>query len=311
MKNIKIDYQLLKELCQLPALSGNEMEVKQYLLAYIKKNQDQWLVKPIIVEGDGLMDSFYLVFGNPKTAVFTHMDTVGFMVRYNNELIPMGGPVVEANIKLIGKDMFGKIETKTTVQNEDEKIPADFERIIQPGTQLTFDCNFRETDESIQSCYLDNRLGVWVALKLAETLENGILAFSCWEEHGGGSVSVLIKDLVEKYSISQSLICDITWVTEGVYHGKGVAISIRDRSIPRRSYVDKIISLAEKSGIDYQIEVEAYGGSDGKEIQASPYAVDWCFVGAPESNVHSPNELVFKKDIDCMLALYQYLMKNL
>jgi len=96
-----------------------------------------------------------------------------------------------------------------------------------------------------------------------------------------------------------------------VSHGKGVVISMRDRSIPRRSFVTKIIELAKKSKVPFQLEIEGTGGSDGKEIQASPYPIDWIFIGAPESEVHSPDELVYKSDIVSMVKLYRYLMEKL
>ncbi len=73
---------------------------------------------------------------------------------------------------------------------------------------------------------MDNRLGVYNALKLAETLENGIICFSCWEEVGGGSVGYLGKYIYERWGVNNALISDITWVTEGVKHGNGVAISV-------------------------------------------------------------------------------------
>jgi putative aminopeptidase FrvX len=38
---------------------------------------------------------------------------------------------------------------------------------------------------------------------------------------------------------------------------------------------------------------------------------DWCFVGAPEDNVHTPDEIVDKRDIDSMLRLYQALLRAL
>lgn len=117
--------------------------------------------------------------------------------------------------------------------------------------------------------------------------------------------------MYENHQIKQALVSDITWITEGVTHGNGVAISLRDMSIPRKGYVDRIVALAEASGVNYQIEVERSGGSDGREIQLSPYPIDWCFVGAPEDHVHSPDEIVHKADIDAMISLYQYLMKNL
>ena len=187
----------------------------------------------------------------------------------------------------------------------------DFKREIDRGTSLTFKMNFKETDNYVQSCYLDNRLGVWNALKVAENLENGIIVFSCWEEHGGGSVGFLTNFIHTKYNISQALISDITWVTEGVKPGEGVAISLRDSGIPRKKFVNKIIDLAKKNNISYQLEVESSGGSDGNEIQKSPFPVDWCFIGAAEQNVHSPKEKVHKDDIKSMVKIYEMLMKEL
>jgi putative aminopeptidase FrvX len=72
-----------------------------------------------------------------------------------------------------------------------------------------------------------------------------------------------------------------------------------------------IQNMAENSNIPYQLEVEAGGSSDGRELHESPYPIDWCFIGAPEDNVHSPNEKVHKKDIEAMLEMYQFLMSEL
>jgi putative aminopeptidase FrvX len=121
----------------------------------------------------------------------------------------------------------------------------------------------------------------------------------------------LQKFIYEKYGVKQALISDITWVTDGVPHGKGVAISLRDSLIPRKSYVDRIIEIARNSKIKYQIEIEGSGGSDAKELQMAENPWDWCFVGAPEDNVHSPDEKVYKNDIDEMVKLYKLLMEKL
>ena len=158
---------------------------------------------------------------------------------------------------------------------------------------------------------MDNRLGCFNALKVAETLKDGAIVFSCWEEHGGGSVSYLQKFLQEKYDISQALISDISWVSDGVPAGKGTVISMRDSLVPRRSYVQKIIHIAQKHGLSHQLEVEGSGGSDGKELQMAEYPWDWCFIGAPEQFVHTPDEKVHKKDIESMIELYKVLMKEL
>ena len=302
---------LLNTLCRIAAPSGNEAPLTRYLLEYIEQHQNGWRVQPTILAGNEWQDCIMLVFGAPRTVVFAHIDSIGFTVRYGQQLVRIGGPVVEAGSRLVGRDTQGEIDCTLTIDEETGEIGYEFTREIERGTELTFYCDFRETDTTVQSCYLDNRLGVWNALRLCETLENGIVAFSCWEEHGGGSVAYLAKYIQETYGVRQALISDITWVTEGVQPGQGVVISLRDSLIPRRAYVDRIRRIAEASGIPHQLEVEGSGGSDAKELQHGAQPWDWCFVGAPEDNVHSPDEIVDKRDINSMLALYRVLMQEL
>ena len=301
--------QLLKQLCSIHAPSGNESAMTNFLLDYINKNMHQWKVQPTLFYGDHFQNCIVLIFGKPETAVFAHIDSIGFTVRYDNHLVKIGSPVLQPGVILTGEDSKGKIEGALKI--EKDLLSIDFERAIDRGTDLVFKADFREDNESVQCCYMDNRLGVYNALMLAETLRDGAIVFSCWEEHGGGSVGYLAKFLYEKYNIKQALISDITWVTEGVQPGKGVVISMRDSGIPRKSYVNKIIEIAKAGNIDFQLEVEATGGSDGNELQKSPFPFDWCFVGAPEENVHSADEKVNKKDIESMLELYKVLMRDL
>ena len=305
--------ELLKTLCQIEAPSGSEQNMTEFVLDYIKRNQDSWKVKPELFYGDGFQDCIVLVFGKPNTAIFAHLDSVGYTVKYNNKVVKIGGPSTKEGIVLVGQDSQGRIEEKLQHKTDKDGNKTLFVggREVERGTTLTFKANFRESDDFVQCCYVDNRLGVWNALKVAENLENGIICFSAWEEHGGGSVGYLAKFIYEKYGVKQALISDITWVTEGVEHAKGVAISIRDSGIPRRTYINRIIDLAKASNIPFQLEVENAGGSDGNALQRSPYPFDWCFIGAPEDFVHTPDEKVHKSDIKSMTQMYDYLMINL
>ncbi|MDW7695409.1 aminopeptidase [Flammeovirgaceae bacterium SG7u.111] len=306
-----MDYSLLKQLCQVFAPAGDERLMKQFVLDYVENNKKNWKVQPEVITNDDLQDCIVLVFGKPKTAIFAHMDSIGFTVKYDNELVKIGGPRIKHNWTLVGKDKQGDIECLMSVPEGGDKASYKFEREIDRGTNLVFKSDFRTSDESIQSCYMDNRLGCFNALKVAETLENGIICFSCYEEVGGGTAMYLGKYIYENYGVKQALISDITWVTDGVRPGKGVVISMRDSGLPRRSYLEKIIGLAEESGIPFQLEVEDAGGSDGNQLLKSPYPFDWCFIGAPEDNVHTPDEIVKKKDIEAMVDLYNYLMPRL
>lgn len=299
--------ELLKNLCSVHATSGDESKMTGFLLNYIKVNQKKWKVRPVIISGDELQESIILAFGKPRTAIFAHIDSIGFTVRYGRELVRIGGPDVKTGYKIWAEteDQKNEVEIKygKSISYKGPLLPT--------GTALAFSPDFRETEEYVQCCYLDNRLGVYSALKVAETLTDGIIVFSCREEHMGGSASYLASRIYNDFKVRQALISDITWVTKGVHHGKGTVISLRDSGIPRRVFVNRILEIAKRSELQFQVEVEAIGGSDGTELQKSSLPVDWCFIGAPESNVHSPDELVYKNDIQSMIDLYKILMKEL
>lgn len=305
-----MNIELLKKLCSIQATCGDESVIKKFILDYVKKHADSWRSTPVVHEGDHLMDNVILEFGSPKTAIFAHMDSVGFTVRYENQLIPIGGPEARKGFRLVGEDPFGLIECELD-KNEDNQLFYKFGRSIFTGTPLTFKPDFREDKDFVQCCYLDNRLGMLNALEVAKTVENGLIIFSTGEEHGGGSVPLIMNYVMKRWPLKFALISDITWVTDGVHHGKGVVISMRDRNIPSQNFVKKIINLAERNSIDFQLEVESGGSSDGREVHHSPYPVKWCFIGAPEDHVHSPDEKVHKKDIASMISLYQLLMAEL
>lgn len=304
-----MDLSILKTMCAIHSPSGNEVAMKEFLLDYIKKESKNWKHKPKVIHGKGFQDNIMLVFGKPRTAIFAHTDSIGFTVRYGKQLVKIGGPRIEKGYELVGSDSKGKCEATLNVVKDTMEYKA--KRSFDTGTELVFKANWREDKDYVQCCYMDNRLGCYNALKVAETLKDGVIVFSTWEEHGGGSVSYLQKYLVDNYKISQALISDISWISDGVFPAKGPVISMRDSLIPRRSYINKIIEIAKKHKVAYQLEVEGSGGSDAKELQMAENVWDWCFVGAAEQFVHTPNEKVHKKDIEGMIELYKALMKDL
>ena len=304
-----MDLSLLKTMCAIHSPSGNEVAMKDFILDYVKKESKNWKHKPKVIHGKGFQDNIILVFGKPRTAIFAHTDSIGFTVRYGKQLVKIGGPRLEKGYELVGSDSKGKCEASLNIVKDALEYKA--KRNFDTGTELVFKANWREDKDYVQCCYMDNRLGCYNALKVAETLKDGAIVFSTWEEHGGGSVSYLQKYLADKYDISQALISDISWISDGVFPAKGPVISLRDSMIPRRSYVNKLIDIAKKQKLPFQLEVEGSGGSDAKELQMAENVWDWCFVGAAEQFVHTPNEKVHKKDIEGMIELYKALMKDL
>jgi len=302
-----MDVKLLKQLCEIHAPSGNETRLKDFLLRYVHRHSKKWKSKPEVIHGDEFQDCIILKFGNPRAAIFAHMDSVGFTVRYFNQLLPIGSPEAAAGTRLVGTDSLGPIDCELHYDN-DHHATFEFGRPVDRGTDLTYRVDFKDMAHYVQSPSLDNRVGIYVALKVAETLRDGAICFSCSEEHGGGTVPFLIKYMFESWQVRQALVADMTWVTDGIHPGKGAVVSLRDRSIPRKAFTERIAMLARKFRIDHQLEVEGMGSSDGRELQASPYPIDWCFVGTPQLYPHTPTEKVHKYDIECMIALYEGLM---
>lgn len=300
---------LLNELLNIQSVSGDESSMTEFLIQYVEKRKKRWKVRPEMFFGEKFHDCLLLKFGKPRTAVFAHIDTIGFTVRYEDQLVPIGGPEADVGTSLVGNDKLGPIYCK--IKESEEVIRHDFPRAIERGTRLSFEQNIRIDGEFIKAAYLDNRLGIYNCLKLCEEITDGWIVFSTYEEHGGGSMPFLLNFIQETAPISQALISDITWITEGIYHHQGVVISLRDKMIPRKKFLDRIVTLAEQSRIPFQLEVEGSGGSDGREVQYSPYAIDWCFIGAAEDNVHTPNEIVSLADLEAMIALYRFLLANL
>ncbi len=301
-----MNFNLLETLCQIRATSGDENNSKQFIIDFVNKHSSTWKNIPQIVEGEGFQDNLMLVFGQPKIAFYSHLDSVGFTSRYQNQLITIGSPDATNGDILVGEDNLGAIECSIII-DKNHNLFHDFKRTIEPGTCLVYKPNFKIQKETITSCYLDNRLGVFTLLQLAKELEHGVLVFSTYEEHGGGSTGYLASYLYEKFHITKSLIVDVTWVTEGIQLGHGPVVSLRDAYIPRKKFVDEIISHLDQSSLVYQKEVEATGGSDGSELQRSGLPIDWCFVGVPINNPHASSEKANVFDIIRLISLLQTL----
>ncbi|MCK5367736.1 MAG: aminopeptidase, partial [Cyclobacteriaceae bacterium] len=80
----------LRSLCEVHSPSGEEVNMKHFILNFVNENSAKWKVKPQIFHGEEFQDCIILVFGKPEVAAFAHMDTTGFTVRYQDQLIPIG-----------------------------------------------------------------------------------------------------------------------------------------------------------------------------------------------------------------------------
>jgi putative aminopeptidase FrvX len=295
---------LLEQLCAIHGPTGEEHRVRDFILNYIHENSASWCCKPKIIS-DNIQDNLILIFGEPKYAILSHMDSTGFTLSYNKKLLQIGSPDCENTIRLKDKN-----NSKILIANRKEDYFYLDSSIEFPlGSTFTFESEFLKSIDKVQSPYLDNRLGIYILLELAKQMKNGILAFTSFEEHFSGGVEKVSRVIYEDYHVNQFIINDITSTSEGIKLDNGIVISLRDVVIPRRIMIDKMIQFAQENSVQYQLEVEDIGASDGAIIQRSVYPIDWCFIGVAAENMHSKQEIANMNDIATLINFYMKLLK--
>ena len=300
-----LDYSLdlLWDLLAQDSPAGDEGPLADWLEEWLSREAPDAAV-------ERLGDSLIVTRGDaPKVAVFAHLDTTGWTLGYSKQLIRIGGPQGQPG------DAVRPVRRPDTscilARREDGswKIKGKTDAVL--GSRFVYAAVPELKDDQITAPYLDNRAGVWAALHALTACSQIALALSVQEETGSHGAGVTARRLYETYGITQALIADLTWDTKHIKRGLGVAVSLRDSRVPRQSYLNRVLALAESSGLPFQREVESSGGSDGAGIDRSGVPMDWVFIGAPEKAPHTSRERVHVGDLQGMAALLVYLVNGL
>ncbi len=124
------DIKILEEILRIQSVSSDETRISAYIIDYVLERRSEWKVSPTLFFDDKLHGNIVLLFGEPRTVVFAHMDTVGFMARYENQLVPIGGPDVIDGDVLEGMDIYGPITCCARIV--EDSLFHDFKRGIVP-----------------------------------------------------------------------------------------------------------------------------------------------------------------------------------
>ena len=257
-----------------------------------------------------LGDSLIVLRGeSPQVAVFAHLDTTGWTLGCDKQLFRIGGPDGKPGdaVRPVRRSDTGG----TLARRKDGGWKVRGRTDAAPGSRFVYAALPEEKDGKLTAPYLDNRAGLWAALLALKACPNIALALSVQEETGSLGAQMTARRLYETRGITQALVADLTWHTKHVRCGKGVAVSLRDSSVPRQAYLSRVLALAEESGVPFQREIESGGGSDGAGIERSGVPMDWVFVGAPEKAPHTSRERVRLRDLQSMAALLVYLANAL
>jgi putative aminopeptidase FrvX len=294
--------ELLLEIQSIPGPSGDEGRIADSVEAQCRR------VSGTTVTRCG--DLILAVRGRPRVAVFAHLDTIGFTQGYQRDLIPIGGPHVEGDEAI--REVASGAEARVKIRQRDDRPQWRVSgKAGAPGSRWVYAAPLVVKKNKIIGPYLDNRAGVWNGLRTLQRCSDVAVLFTPGEEHSGRGALIGARLIYQELGIQRALISDITWHTGGIKNGKGPAISLRDRYVPRQRFLDEVIAAAEASRVPFQREVESGGASDGAAVERSTFPIDWVFIGAPQKHSHTPKEECLVSDLEGMSDLYAHLIPAL
>lgn len=295
--------ELLWDLLAQDSPSGDEGALADWLAARLARD-----VPDVRLTRRG--DSLVAARGDrPRVAVLAHLDTTGWTLGCNKRLIRIGGPDGKPGdgIRPVGRPDAGN----TLARRKDGTWRVRGKTDAPPGARWVYSAKPVQSGGEVAAPYLDNRAGVWAACQVLMRCPSVAVAFTAGEETRGVGALACARFLSETCGIAQALICDLTWHTKWVKCGRGPAVSLRDSSVPRQRYLERVLAQAEASGLPLQREIESDGGSDGASLDRSGFGIDWVFVGAPEHDPHTARERADIGDLQGMAALLVHLVNGL
>lgn len=328
-------FDLLKTLCELPGVSGNEDAVRAAVRAYVKPYAAE-------IREDSIGNLFVKKEGKSRRAdtlmVCAHMDEVGMLVKEITEdgylkFGCVGGIdhriLLGKRVRVGKKGIPGVIGSKAihlTGAKERESVPKVDEMYIDIGTKkklqaerhvalgdpVSFEPNYRTFgDGLICSKAIDDRLGCAVMLKLiSEELEYDTwFVFTVQEEVGlrGATTAAYTIAPDRALILEGTTAVDLPGV-DGIRRvcglANGAVIGLMDgRTIYDRGMFTTLRSLAEEHEIPWQVKEMIAGGTDAGAVQQSRCGVRCANIAAPVRYLHGPASVTSQAACEAVLAL--------
>ncbi len=318
---------MLKELCLLNGTSGDESEVRNFIIENIKDSCEYK------VDALGSIIAFKKGKKTPKKKIMlsAHMDEVGFIITSVTEegylkFSPVGGiePEVVLTRRLSVNGITGAVGSKAVhLMSNDEKNSApqfsDFlldigaenkneaQKFVSPGDFAYFISDYCEFGNGfIKAKALDDRIGCMLLIKLINSsLEyDTYFCFNVQEEVGlrGAQCTAFSVQPDIAVVLESTTAADIEGV-QGAERccllGGGPVVSYMDgRTIYDRELYAKAVSVAKENGISVQTKTKIAGGNDAGAIQTAAGGCRVCAVSLPCRYIHSGSSVVKKSDIE-------------
>ena len=341
--------ELLKEITEVPGISGYESEVRRVMRRYLepvaKIEHDR--MGSIIGKRVGQAQS-------PRVMLAGHMDEIGFMVRHITKegfvkFQPLGGwwdqvlLAQRVTIVTADGDVTGIIGAKPP-----HLLPDDERKKVVEKKEMYIDIGATSSDEvaaagvkvgdpivpvssftvlanskTYMTKALDDRLGCALAVQTLERLAedehpNAVYAVgTVMEEVGlrGAKTTAHVVNPDVAIVLEVDICGDVPGIKEeetAVKLGAGPAMLVYDaRMIPNLKLRDLVIATAEELGIPLQLSAMSGGATDGGMIHMHNEGVPTVVIGVPTRHIHSHAAIMHRGDYDQALDLVVALVKKL
>lgn len=320
---------LLRELCLIDGVSGDEAAVREYITEKIK-DVCTYSIDPL-----GSIICFKKGRKTPekKLMICAHMDEVGFIVTSVKDdgtltFGEVGG--IDASVAIgrpvrVGKDRICGVIGSTAVHNlskeEREKTPlmsglyidigavdkAEAEKIVNLGDCVYFDSDFIDLGGNrVKSKAIDDRAGCAIMIKLLhEELEyDAYFVFNVQEEIGlrgsGASAFSVAPDFAVVLEATTAADIDgVNGAKKVCSLGEGPVVSFMDRStVYDKELYSLAFEIAGNEKLPCQTKTMIAGGNDAGAIHISGRGVRTLAVSVPCRYLHSASCVSEMSDLE-------------
>jgi endoglucanase len=334
--------EILKDLCNLPGISGREDKVRDYIISKID-GYCEYETDPL-----GNLIAFKKGAKTPKNKIMldAHTDEVGMIVTGIDsdgfiKFANVGGVetavIIGRNVRIGEKNIPGVLGIKPIhliEKDEEQMLPKKDDlyidigakskeealSLVSLGEEIHFESEFIEFgDGFIKSKAIDDRAGCAVMIDLIRSE----LEYDCWfsfsvqEEIGtrGAAVSAFTVNPDYAIVLETTTAADISGVKgeERVcVCGNGGAISFMDRAtVYDIDLYRKALDVARSNNIKAQTKTRVAGGNDAGAIHKSRGGVKVLTISVPTRYLHSPCCVCKYEDIESVRDLAKAMITEL
>lgn len=326
---------LLKELCDVPGVSGDEGKIRALLKEKAAAVADSVSVDKL---GNIIAVKKASVPNAPKLMFMAHMDEVGFIIKSIGDdgllrYASVGGidPRVAVSKRVfIGEDEVpGVIGAKpihlqseadfgSATKHKDMYIDIgattkdEAEKLVQVGDYAHFANKlFEFGDGRVCAKAIDDRVGCYIMLEL---MKNNYpvemhCVFTVSEEIGMIGAQVLPHTVAPDLAIAlegttANDVCGAEYHQQVVRQKKGPAISFMDgRSIMHKGLFQNLLDIGLRHEIPVQTKNAVAGGTDVGAVQRTAGALPAITISVPCRYIHAPATVCALSDIDDTIRL--------